>query len=49
MSPLTQGLNYRSACDLASVIVNELLIFADDTQIFGRVENEMDRDRYKRT
>jgi len=31
--------------DLDSGTVNELLKFADDTNIFGHVENKLDRDR----
>ena len=31
--------------DLDSGIVNKLLKFADDTKIFGRVEDEIDGDR----
>ena len=31
-----------------SDIVNELLKFADDTKMFGRVEDEFDRDRLQK-
>ena len=34
--------------NLDSGIVNELLKFADDTKIFGRVEDEIDRDRLQK-
>jgi len=34
--------------DLDLGTLNELLTFADDTKIFGQVEDEMDRDRLEK-